>query len=648
MTDSNDDLPGLIGTVALDIHTNRPEGLTGTLPIIREWSSTQRETPDYQIDGDTVRFSSIEARNSVLAAHLFRENQAVHFGEQDWVSLAHDLLVREIGKDSAAGRLLALVHETCDVFKMAASVINRKSMKVFDVLYLVEASLPYLKDLPPDGIWDLCEAQHELTKDDAAAGVLFGNLIETLVGHPDVCRALHGRLRKEISAATANLHPTAILALAKSSPEEAFEFTLEDVKSLDPMLRAPAVRTLGRLIALSLVTPDSIPEAAGAVIENISHPEESVRRTAIWAAAGATHASDVFIESLSDLGAASNPDALAAIAESLSRNLPEMKDKPYFGKWVRFLCKLPSSSTGVIERFDHLLSRLLSDPDHQELAVSCLALWVCNNGSENPRDHYVPELFDITSFELAKRPELLSQVITAWFLNDNRKLPAAAAGLLSRLGISGVESPVFNTSILDTLDERDLLFLARRLVGFIFFEGPLLSLALSLFRTKNASQRVFGILYSLFVEELGYDYPTSTINALELLKSTDADQDLKTFCTAVVEAIKGRMDSLAALPRLVELMPSSSLQRQFRKARARQMDASIENAKKGSLIRQIATEVSIKAGVGSFSFREGVYTDTSYLKSLSHSVVLPRRYLLDSIGYERQLLMLRNVDRNES
>jgi hypothetical protein len=648
MTDSDDDLPGIIGAVALDIYTSRPEELTGTLPIIRQWSSTQRETTDYQIDGDTLRFTSIEARNALVAAHLFREKQAVHFSEQDWLSLAHELVVREIGKDSVAGRLLALIHETCDVFKMAASVITSKSLKVLDVLFSVEASLPYLKDLPPEGIWDLCEAQHELTKDDAAAGVFFDSLIETLIGHPNVCRALHKRLRTEITEATSRLHPAAILALAKSSPKEALESALDDANSPEPMLRGTAIWTLGRLIALSFIPPDAIPAAATAVIESISHPEENVRRAAIRAAAGATHASDMFIENLSNLGEAANPDALAAIADSLSRNLPEMKDKPYFREWVRFLCKLPSSSTGVIERFDHLLSRLLADPDQQEFAVSCLTLWVCNNGSENPRDHFVPELFDITTFELAKRPELLSQVITDWFLNDNRKLPAAAAGLLSRLGIAGVESPVFNTWILDTLDERDLLFLARRLVGFIFFEGSLLSLALSLFRTKNASQRVYTILHSLFVDELGYDYPTSTIDALELLKSTDADEDLKTFCTAVVEAIKGRMDELAALPRLVELMPSSSLQRQFRKARAKQMEASIENARKGSLIAQIATEVPIKAGVGSFSFREGVYTSPSYLKTLSHSVVLPRRYLLDSIGYERQLLMLRNVDRNES
>jgi len=325
-----------------------------------------------------------------------------------------------------------------------------------------------------------------------------------------------------------------------------------------------------------------------------------------------------------------------------------MRDKPYFREWVCFLCKLPPSSTGLIDRFDHLLSRLLSDPDQQEFAVSCLALWICNNGSANPRDHHLSELFDITTFELAKRPELLSQVITDWFLNDDRKLPAAAAGLLSRLGTCGIENPVFSTPILNSLDERDLLFLARRLVGYIFFEAPLLSLALSLFRTENASQRVYGILYSLFVDELGYDYPTSTIDALESLKSTDADEDQKNFCSAVIEAIKGRLDAIASLPRLVELRPPPSLERRFGKARARQMDDSIENAKKGSLIRQIAREVPIKAGVGSFTFREGAYTDTTYLKSLSQSLLLPQRYLLDAIGYERHLLMLRNVDRDHS
>jgi len=67
LPESDDQLFRMIGELALDIHTNRPDELSGTLPIVSELSSLQRKTADYQIDGTTVHFSSLEARNRVVA-----------------------------------------------------------------------------------------------------------------------------------------------------------------------------------------------------------------------------------------------------------------------------------------------------------------------------------------------------------------------------------------------------------------------------------------------------------------------------------------------------------------------------------------------------------------------------------------------------
>lgn len=108
------------------------------------------------------------------------------------------------------------------------------------------------------------------------------------------------------------------------------------------------------------------------------------------------------------------------------------------------------------------------------------------------------------------------------------------------------------------------------------------------------------------------------------------------------------MQSLEALPRLTELRPPPTLQRQFAKARAKQINKAMMAERKKSIIRQIVTEVPIKAGIGWFSFRDGAYTEPSYLKSISHSVELPRRTTLDTVGAELRLWSMSHAARDDS
>lgn len=650
LSESDDDLTRMIGALALDLHVNRPEELSCDLPMPTQCPSPQIETADYRIDRNTVRFSSLEARNRVLAAYTFREKrEALADDEQKWLSVARDLWHNEIDhSDSAAGRLLALVHERCDIFALAATAINSESVRVFDVLHAVESALPYLGELPPDGILKLCEAQYELTKNDYASGWFFSKLGNILMNQPDVCRAIHASLRNVATEGTASLHPTALVPLAESFPNDAVGLALEDAESTNAMLRSAALWTLGRLLTLSLVAPDLFSTVSTTLIANMSSSLERVRQTAIRAAARAAYMTNTFDDCLSKLGESGDQVALSAIAEALILNQAEMKGKGNFSDWVRLLCKLSPSFGGALDQFDHVLSRLISDESQQQFAISCFTEWVSANAKDTPRDESVAVLFGSTTSELARRPELLSQVITDWFLSDGMRLAFAAAGLLSHLGVHGLKNAEFSTARLDTLEQGDLLFLARRMVGFVFSEDHLLSLTMSFLKTKDARLRTFGVLQSLFVDELGYDYPFSTIDALESAKAAATEAESKTFFSSAIVAIRNRMNALDALPRLAELNPPPMLQRQFAKARFKQMNEIMEAAQKGSVIRQLVTEIPVKAGVGFFSFHDGAYTDSTQMKALSRSVSLPRRETLDSVGYEMTLFLLRNVKREES
>lgn len=646
---SQDELLRIIGAAAYNIHVSRSEELTCDLPTTGQGLVVQEVSADYMIDGCTVRFASVEARNRIIAAYKYADNrEELSSNAVGWLSIAHDLWRCEIGKsDSAAGRLLALVHETCDIFIIAENAIKHDQARVFDVLHTVESALPYLREFPSDSILKLTTAQHERTKNDLMAGKFFTGLGSVLEGHPECCRTIHDCLRRDPSVATANLHPVALVALAKSSQNDAVNLALEDAVSPNITLKSVALWTLGRLLTLSLVQDDSIPIAATALSAGFTSLDEKVRSTAIRAAAGVVPVMDAFDNSLTLLGEAGDQCALGAIADTLFMSLSDMKSKTLFNDWVRLVSKVSPDSQGALENFDYVLAQLIADGTQQQFSISCLTDWVSANAKDMARDKSVAELFSAVTIELTNRPELFSQLITDWMLADNKRLASAAAGLLSHLWTHKFRCPEFSVQRLDTLELSDLLFLARRMIGFVYSEDHLLSLTMSFLKTKEAPRHVFGLVRSLFVDELGEDYPSSTIKTLESACEAATEEEWKNFFTSTAGAIKKRINALDALPRLAELRPPPELQRQFAKARAKQMSEAIDEAQKGSIFRQIATEIPIKAGKGWFSFHNGGYTDATQMQSFSQSVSVPLRDAFDTVGYEISHLLLRDVKREE-
>ncbi len=647
---NNSDLIQIIGPLALSVHAMRSDNLTCNLPVFTDLGIFHNAEAEFQLEGNVVCFTSIEARNRIIATYKFMQNRGeLTSSDPKWLNIALELSRNEIGEnDSVSGRLLAQVHENYDVFSIAANAIKSKSLQVFDVLRCIGAALPYLKYLPPDGILKLISVQHEETKNDLAGGMFYNRLGEKLAHLPEICREIHHLLRNNATEETINLYPIPFLALAKLYPAEALELVLEDTVSEKLLLKKSALWTLGRLYTMSLIESESQSTVSTILIEQMSSPVEEIRQVAIRTAVCTAHATDVFDEFLIKLGENEDQFTLCEIANAIYMNTSEMKSRCVFNDWLQLLRNLSPTHKGILQQLDFVLSQQLCDENQQQFVVSWLTDWAEINAEDIPRDKSIAEIFNSTSHELGNRVDLLSQLITNWLVADNRKLASAAAGLLSHLWISGFRNPVLNTQILDAMVQSDLLFLARRILGFVSSEEHLLSLTISLLKSHAAKHRTFGIAYALLVDEIGKDYPSSTIEALETAKEATSETELNNFFSNVIVAIKERTDALDVLPRLAELRPPSRVQRDFAKARDKQMRTSMEEAQKGSIMRQLCTEIPLKAGIGSFSFRDGVYGEPTYMQAISHSVSLPMREVFDSVGYNIHLFSMRIAKRENS
>lgn len=612
-------------------------------------SHSKAEKFDFKIEGSTLSFNSIAARNRVLAEYIYLENKNIFKDDHSkWLIFASELWRNEVrDEDTATGRLLAKVHESNDLFLIGKTAIETRSLRVFDVLHLIEATLPYIANLSADSLIELVSAQHEGTKNDLAGGMFFNKLETKLASLPKTCRNIRVGFIANSTESIVNLYSVALVALAESSHKEALAQALLDAKSNNKIVKKAAIWTMSRFLQLSNFDESEVSTMYKEILENISSKDEEIRKAALYTASSMLHTTNVYDECITKLAEASDQYVLGLVANSLYMHTAEIKQKNKFSDWVCLLANISSENTEIVNKLDFVLSQLVDDESQQQIVIYCWTQWCNKQAKELARDKSIAKLFDSLIYKLANKPELLSQVITSWFLADDSKLASFAAGVLSHLSLNGYHDPEFNTIKLDELSHNDLMFLVKRMLGFIFAEQHLLSLTLSLLKSVDARNRTFPIVHSLITEEIGRDYPRQTIEALEKVKSETSDTEQQDFFSALLIIINTRLDELNALPRLNELRSSTHLKREFEKARHKQMQASMEGAQKSSIFTQLCTKIPIKAGVGFLSFHDNKLSEPTKMHSISHSVAIPLRHINDAVGQEIQGLLLRLTKRED-
>jgi hypothetical protein len=276
---------------------------------------------------------------------------------------------------------------------------------------------------------------------------------------------------------------------------------------------------------------------------------------------------------------------------------------------------------------------LLSDGhEFNAFIVDWLTQWINRHGAGNFRDTGFVDLFDQTAHRLQTERRLVETLVTRWLLQDGRAAPTAAGGFLSYLKVHEVKPLAFDIAEIDKLDEDGLIFLCRRLLGFIIDEEHLISFMLSLLGVTEAEHRAYPLFADIVVVEVGYDYPSATLANLRLILEKTENEGERHLLSEVVAAIERFVADLERLPVAKELWPPTRLARNFALARDKAMRRSNRAAHEKSFMAQIAKQIPIKGGTGFFSYLDGAYTAVTQMTTISASMTLPRREIFDPVG----------------
>lgn len=279
-------------------------------------------------------------------------------------------------------------------------------------------------------------------------------------------------------------------------------------------------------------------------------------------------------------------------------------------------------SNGVLNHLNMMLRHLIDE--NFTLFKKCFnTLISSNNFSFELAKSYNDPLKDL----LRKKPEEFSILISEWFNNENPKYHIFLERFSSELFISSLHKIVLSKTYLDSVDERDFLFIIYKVVGFVPHNKSQTYLLLSCLQRAPCPDQLKDVIKDIFVNHICYNY-YSTIELLESIKA-DYSVEIQATIDKIIKESKVYFDTRSALPISKELAASEKRTQIYFAARNKKMP---KIKRTGFLSSMFAKNIILKGGKYWFSKEGGRYNNKAQLGHFEYSGELPRGESIDPVG----------------
>jgi hypothetical protein len=637
--------PRTPGQLALELHRTR----TSTLEIEVSDDEVEEISPSsasnaYRIEGNTVVFASLDERNRLTATEAVKD--ITGDGVTGYLVAAESLMQDELLHPvHAATRLVVLCSANRDVLLDAAAAIQSNGeRRPFGLAIMTGEALADLVLISANSLSAFCTALQRSYDGSMIATPFFEKLVATLTARDELRAEVLDICVSSPTSTSSDLYRAALFALGTRDVQSVFHKVSDGVRGDNAVTREVCMWMLGRLCARRDLTNEQVCEIEEVLepylVDSDAHLHVAACESVVFGLPEYQFCLDAWRRLIDarDMTAikvlASGLFAISRSVEPLESIIPLVSD----------CLSLGIEDGHELGRVDHVLCLLAGDTAPEQV-IGWLTRWIREHGSGILGDADFAKLFPQTVHWLMAEPGAFGKLVTTWLLDDDRNPAAAAGGLLSHAVAHGKQGVSLDMSAVDLLDVKGLIFLCRRILGFVVQERQLLSLTLSLLRVSSAKERTFELVKESLVNEIGYDYPEPTLEALATYREACADSSERELLDEIVRAIKESEAALSALPVVNELMPPARLSRGFALARAKAMERAMREARKESVWAQIVHTVPVKGGTGFFRMVDGAYPAVTKMTTQSMTAHLPRRDVLDPVGQAHRRLILQTAQR---
>jgi hypothetical protein len=328
-----------------------------------------------------------------------------------------------------------------------------------------------------------------------------------------------------------------------------------------------------------------------------------------------------------------------SVSKALFVYAREYGREEWFLKALFNLSSVDDSLGGIIRNIMFILQNLLEESPQGVLDF--FERWACCHdvhARQHENDSF-KHFESIASSLAASHRHSLEKAITRWFASDKRQLHRLAARLvhIATQGVGNPKQPRFielDSELIEKVGRTNLPTILHRILGHVFSAGGLGGLIFSALSMapKDRATRMFVI--EAFCDYVIYNFP-SLLDTFILDKMRSGQPFERSAAREIRKRIKIYRQARENRPKLKELHAHPRAIRLARAKRKKMNEVIERGIEEHSVLLQLITRVTLKAGTSWFSEVNGHFTDKSNLGHFSQQVELPTGEIIDPVGQFR-------------
>ena len=517
----------------------------------------------------------------------------------------------------------------------------------FDAHDILEGALPFL-DHNLKSIFKYLKKLNSSMQGDRASGIQYRPIAKLTNEQPQFVRELLEDLIKSGEPFVVGYISTIFENLPNIGIEDLHSEILTLISHIEEPVVQGAVITLGNL-KYDIKTNKGIIEKTFIAFDELLEKKSEAINQAITSSLGELYYLGIEAQSrLLALSKRNDPQICFQVSRFLFIQYKNLTNDEWFKEVLMTLSATHCQYKGIIDNLDHVLYGLLGTENNQSLVECFFTAWFLNSDYQR-NEHKLDSLFGSTLSKLSKDVVFFDTLITKYLNHDNYKVNQAASELIRYSNLYKKRPINLDQSIIKSLDIDDVLYICRKILGYLFDVKTLCSLIYSVLTAKPKDTNVKGLVHDIFFKHIGMNFLGTTLEFLkEKLSVADLPEELESTVRDIVDALESHQKMIKSLPRLNELFVPKRYTYQISLEESKNMNKAMEEAQEGSITSLIATKIPLKYGRSWFSYRNGKYCSPSNLSSFSHSVEIPRSEIDNPVSASMQRAGFQMARRGDS
>jgi len=518
-----------------------------------------------------------------------------------------------------------------DICLLAVQAVDN-GFNCWDVLFILQDAIPKINN-NIDSVIQLFERFYKSMQGDLASGQQYLPVEQLTKEQPIFARQLLDKLLADPAAFSAGYISTIFCSLSGQDKTNIHNELLALTHNESVYIVQAAINALGRL-DYKIPKDQKIFEKSLQVLYELSKKNvQDIDIAIVQAYGNLAEISEQAQKGLVAYAKQGNPHVHYQISEELFKNCKQFNQEQWFKDCMMELTRTSCLHKGTINYLDRILYGLIQEAQDWNYVENFLTEWVIKSDINKNSNEEADSLFASTFSLLLKNKEKVGNLITNLLNNDDYRAHNLITNLAHALSIHEIIGVELDKKVLNSLNFDDILFISRKILGYIFWPDLTCSLIYSILEKEGIDDKVRALVINIFTDLIGRDYPEKTINFLnERIKNSNQKETKCKTCKIIIKNIEEYQNLLKELPRLKELIPPSKQCYKIALEESKKMAETMERAQKKSIFQQVVTKIPLKYGRAWFSYRQGKYDKPNPLSSFSRSVKIPRSESIESIS----------------